>query len=417
MFRRDDEFHDQMADFIDPDTYDTRTYGHDSWKMAYQWYDYSRELVDSARGTQKISDMMFYMYRPAQLRNQSLSLQTEFRSDEIIQEIWRQAHDEWMDYGDDKITNTLGVTVTLEGMAEYETKLASLQAKLDALVPDERDRLLTELKALANLSPEEEYALSLSLDQRNDDETRIARSANERINMLDGKIDERIASKVKSEDELEAKRIMSDIARVKAQMSTLDRDADTVNYRYWKARTQAESETPTLLARQALYDARQMRKRSIYDDEFDVDFRTGEKSTTRSGAISLYLDAYGQWADIIDGQPDLREGMLADKLVESMKELEDMLDVTNSEWPDDFPMQEFIDYRSSIGEPDSLPTTDDLEERNSQVDDDEDGDDEDEDQGDESDTDSSGSPGGAGSLEDATFVPIKKAVDPQPAQK
>jgi hypothetical protein len=129
------------------------------------------------------------------------------------------------------------------------------------------------------------------------------------------------------------------------------------------------------------------------------------------------LDAYGQWADIIDGQPDLREGMLADKLVESMKELEDMLDVTNSEWPDDFPMQEFIDYRSSIGEPDSLPTTDDLEERNSQVDDDEDGDDEDEDQGDESDTDSSGSPGGAGSLEDATFVPIKKPVDPQPAQK
>ena len=42
-----------------------------------------------------------------------------------------------------------------------------------------------------------------------------------------------------------------------------------------------------------------------------------------------------------------------------------MLDITNSEWPDEFPMQEFIDYRSAQGERDNLPTTEELEEERS----------------------------------------------------
>ena len=48
-----------------------------------------------------------------------------------------------------------------------------------------------------------------------------------------------------------------------------------------------------------------------------------------------------------------------------MLELKDMLDITNSEWPDEFPMQEFIDYRSAQGERDNLPTTEELEEERS----------------------------------------------------
>ena len=38
IFREDSEFHEEMSDEIAPDSYDTRAYGHDSWKMAYQWY-------------------------------------------------------------------------------------------------------------------------------------------------------------------------------------------------------------------------------------------------------------------------------------------------------------------------------------------------------------------------------------------
>ena len=365
MFREDEEFHELMSDMIDPDSYDTRTYGHDSWRMAYQWYDKSRDLVDSAIGSQQTSDIMFFMKRPAQLRNQSLSLQEEFRSDEIIQENWRRAHEEWLDYGQDKITNSLGVTITLEGTAEYESRLEKLRANLDELVPEERDHLRTELKTLANLTPEEEYALSLPVDQRSDEELRLARQANSRIEGLDKGLDSRVAAAASEENRLESQRVLSDINQVKKQMRTISKDSQVVNYRYWRARTLAESETPTLLARQALYDAEQMRRRSIYDDEFRVDFKTGEKSITRTGAISLYLDAFEQWDEVIKKHPDLRSGVFADDLADSMLELKDMLDITNSEWPDEFPMQEFIDYRSAQGERDNLPTTEELEEERS----------------------------------------------------
>ena len=43
-----------------------------------------------------------------------------------------------------------------------------------------------------------------------------------------------------------------------------------------------------------------------------------------------------------------------------------MLNVTNREWPDDFPLQSFVDYRAENGfADDMIPTTDDIEERRS----------------------------------------------------
>ena len=50
IFASDVDFHTEMSDRIDPESYELREYGHDSWKMAYQWYNYSRKMVDSGGG-------------------------------------------------------------------------------------------------------------------------------------------------------------------------------------------------------------------------------------------------------------------------------------------------------------------------------------------------------------------------------
>ena len=100
MFGRDNEFHQVMSDFIDPDSYATiGGHGYDSWKMSYQWYDYSRDLVEEKSYPKRTSDMIFYNGRPSQLRQMGLSLQTEFRPDEMQQEVWRSAQSEWQEYG------------------------------------------------------------------------------------------------------------------------------------------------------------------------------------------------------------------------------------------------------------------------------------------------------------------------------
>ena len=111
------------------------------------------------------------------------------------------------------------------------------------------------------------------------------------------------------------------------------------------------------MAQQALYDAQQQWNQSVYEDEFDYDYRTKKKTVTRKGAISLYNEAFEYWQPIMTANPRLDDGQLARNLIDHIKEYQKMLDFTNREWPKDFPMQKFIDARAQRGERDGLPTT------------------------------------------------------------
>lgn len=372
MFRRDDDFHREMSDFVDPESYDTRGYGPDNWKMAYQWYDYSRRLVQEQSCPQWTSDMMFYMYRPSQLRNQGMSLQNEYRTDEITQEIWQTSSDEWLTYGQQPISNTLGITITLEGMAKSEKELQRLRAELDELVPDVREEQLATLKEVAKISDDEMYAFELPFDQRSDEQIRIAREVHVKLQFFDANLEDKIALQARPQDQLKAKRLVNDIKRVIKQMATIDKDSGTTNYVFWKARTGAESTDICVRARQALFDAEEMRRKSIYDDEFDRDFKTKEITITKQGAISLYIDAFEKWREVLEQNPGLKKGPTADDLSISMEEFREMLEISGRDWPENFPLQELIDQRRVAGEPDNLPTSDELEEMRSAFEDEDD---------------------------------------------
>jgi len=144
IFGSDFEFHEQMSDRIDPESYELREYGHDSWKMAYQWYNYSRNMVDSGVAKKQRNDMIFFMFRPSQIRNMGLSLQAEHPTGSVIQEVWRDSYEEWQDYGEQELVNTLGIRIKLNGSIRIEDKLRRLRKDLDALVPEGTRRQLTQ---------------------------------------------------------------------------------------------------------------------------------------------------------------------------------------------------------------------------------------------------------------------------------
>ena len=363
MFRKDDEFHQDMSDFIDPDSYDEREYGHDSWKLAYQWYDYSLTMVEEQSCPQRTGDMLFYMYRPSQLRNQALALQEEYRSEEVIQNIWANADEEWKEYGNQKIANTTGVVITLEGMAEYESEMETWRANLDALVePGIRQEMMEDLMAAAQLSDEQKNVMQISPDERNDEQTQMVRNINSRLWSMDQGMDAKIAFSAPEDKRNEANKIVLEIAKIQSQMRAIDKDSGTVNYRYWRARNKAESQDVTSVAHQALYDAKQLWRQSIYDDEYDVDYKTKEKTVTKQGAMSLYLDAFAKWSEIFEEYPELTDGHLAKEVLKGVKAYQNMLVTTNREWPEGFPLQKFLDIRFEAGERDGLPTTDVLQE-------------------------------------------------------
>ena len=367
IFRSDATFHQEMSDRIDPEGYELREYGHDSWKMAYQWYNYSRNMVDSGDAKKKRNDMIFYMFRPSQIRNMGLSLQAEHPTGSVIQEVWRDAYEQWKDYGEQDLVNSLGVRVKLNGSVRIEDEIDRLRNKLDALAPEGTRRDLTqELLPNSRLTPEqqEEYKMlaELSADQFSSDNQQRWRFLSTMLKTELDQLDQRIAAEAAKENLVAATEIAGDIMRKQSELSTISRNNSTVNYPYWDSRTRTESENATVVAQQALHDAQQQWKQSVYEDEFDYDYRTKKKTITRKGAITLYKEAFEYWQPIMTANPRLSDGQLGDLLVEHIKEYQKMLDFTNREWPKDFPMQKFIDIRAQEGERDELPTTAQLKE-------------------------------------------------------
>lgn len=363
MFRKDDEFHQSMADLVSPELYDVDVFGPDSWLLAHQWYEISNRMVDDQGYQKHRNDVMFYMFRPAQIRNRGLSLQTEHRTDDVIQEVWQYADTAWKDYGNRELFNSYGRPFRMEQSHRRREELAELREELDRLVPGVRGELVAEMRGAIQLTPSQQMLLDMPADQLTDEQEREVNELMERIQARDDKLDSRIAERAEGKSKMAAIRLSTKIYQNIQLGSKEARDAGNVNYDFWRARNEAEAKDLTVSARQALYDARRMRRASIYDDEFDVDYVTKKRTSTKKGAISLYEDAFRQWSEVFRLYPNLQESPLSDDMADEMHLYKDMLSFSNSEWPDDFPLQWLIDVRAKNREPDELPTSEDLEER------------------------------------------------------
>ncbi|QEG21139.1 hypothetical protein [Mariniblastus fucicola] len=356
IFRKDKVFHNEMSDKIAPDSYDAREYGPDSYKMAWHWYDESQNLVDNGARKYK-SDLMFGMNRPSQTRQQAMILADEFRSDEVIREIWEDAGEEWTQYGSVELRNARDIAFTLERMDQYESRLAELRTELDKLTPGTRK--LEHSQTWAGLGlPEEELPIIYAAPEELNDEQQSKRVMFfEMLNSPEMGFDSKIALTAEPDDQLEAKRLADEIANVLSKMSAISKDGGVINYSFWKSRNAAESTDAMVRARQAMYDAAEMRRKSILEDEYVYDYETGEKSVLRAGAVTLYEEAFSKWDELLKQHPDLIESPVVDNLVESMLKYRQLLFFAGKQWPKDFVLQWVIDSRKKTGNDDGLPTS------------------------------------------------------------
>jgi len=356
LFRKDKDFHQAMLlsdkRGIEPDLYDTREYGHDNWKLAYQWYDKSRRLVEKY-GEQYIADMMFYRKRPMQLMSQARGLNDDFEANEIIQEIWRDANKEWKQLGEREIRSSSGLPITFRGLADLDSRLIELRNQMDELVPaDEegwgsRAGLMEELKTTVGLSERQLQALEIPADERSEEDALIAAAAEKRLQKGSQGVDQQIAENAAPEKLVESRRLAKQIDDVMQKMKFSESYSDTINYRYWDVRSETESLDITIAARQALWRAQEMKRASIFDDEYQFDSETGERKVVKKGAIGLFEEAFDRWVD---------------NLMEASGEYYDMLRVTGREWPAGFVFQDYIDARAAYGD-DNLPTSQDVADR------------------------------------------------------
>ncbi len=357
MFRKDGPFHQDNADQIDPESYNTNAYGPDSYGLAWQWYDKSRNIKD-AFGRYR-SDLMFLMFRPAQKRQQAQILAKEFRTDEVIQEIWARAGEEWQDYGDTEMQAGSSVSFTLEKLSQYEKRLAKLRQELDELTPGSRQKENQRRWERLGLNPDLSYLIDTPLDEVDDEQRGQIEAFFNYLNQPDQDYDLTIALSAPEGSGIKARRIANDIVDVLNQIAARSKEGSVVNYTFWKSRCTAESTDALVRARQASHDALEMQRRSIYEDEHTLDYRTGEKVLVRKGADSLYRESFEQWNEVLEEFPELVDSPVVDEMFLEAAEYFKLTEYSNRKWKD-FPLQKVVDTLAARGKSPGLPTSSEL---------------------------------------------------------
>lgn len=357
MFREDADLHSELARYIDPQLYYHPSFGHDHWRMAYWWYDRSEKLVESGESVKRTNDLVYYMKRPSQIRHQAIALQDEFRTNDAISEIWREAADEWRVYGNRTIVTSRGSEITLNGLAPKFTELARLRRQLDQLAPGIRDERMAQVYLAMNM-PEEDIRLAkLPLDQVPDDQMGRFRAMMAAINDQMGEIDLLVYEQVPAEKQVEARQLLDEINGIRSTLALTDQYQGTSNYLYWIDRCAEECDPEGVRARQAWFDADELRRKSVFDDEMSVDPATGEKRVARQGAISALNTVFRLYKELLHRFPTLETGDITESLIDTAKDYNKMLSVAGQEWPDDFPLQKLVDRRMAIGDHDGLPVS------------------------------------------------------------
>ena len=365
LFRNDTTFHDEMSKFVDIKNINT-PYGPDHWLLAYEWYDRSITMVEvgideTGPVERRRKEMLFYNYKPAQLRNMGLSLQSEFRADEYTVELWNRAHKEWLDFGNRSLNVFNEVETTMESMISASAKIQNLRSRLDALVPGQRNRILAE--RLARFTDEERLLLNQPVDSLTDEQFEQVQRLNGALYGADIGVDQQISQMVPSDKQTELGEIMRPLVEeaMKVRLGTYFRT--TVNYEHWKLQSQVEGSPKGIAARQAEFDAIELRDQSIFDEYELRDPVTGEAQTL-PGSIQKFDESFALWAEIVDEYPQLTFGPLMDDVTFNMVDYRIVREVAGEDdWPRDFVLQDIVDKRAEQPQTaDELPVSADFDE-------------------------------------------------------
>lgn len=357
MFRKDTDFHEQLREYVEPERYDNPVYGHDHWRLAYWWYDKSEQLVQNENVTKRTNDLIYYLKRPQQVVNQAMGLEREFRTEENIAEIWREAGEKYKEYGDRTIMTSVATEITLNGQAQAFQERSRLRNRLDELAPGFRQAQMVGLYRKLGFSPNDIELQQRSVDDVGEFEMIRYRQLNEVVETEQRAADQMIYNQLPAEQQVEGRELLEKIMLFSNRLEFTERYQGTANYLYWVDRCALEQTTEGVRARQGWWDADELRRKSVFDDETVFNYRTGEKKIKRPGSLSEFLSVFRTYNDLFERYPMLKSGDITESLMDSCKDFEAMLKASGLTWPKDFPLQDLIDRRKMAGDRDELPVS------------------------------------------------------------
>lgn len=323
LYRDDSNFHREIYDRTSLDVMDREGLGPDlkpdNWLSGRLWYQRAYDMVASGSAPAR-SVLMFYRMGPQWLMKYAEAIQDEGTLDEAARYAWRRAGRDWRRFGERQIVTTFGDTIYLAELERANAEYTRLLQEFEEFAGPVYDRLYKQ--RLAQLSEEELAAREKEELERTFDEMMLARQVDYKITVDPYEV----AELVSDEKRVDALQMAKQLAAAKDKISHIEIYRNQINYGYWEARTTAEQEDASILARTSMYEANQLLDRGELD-----------------AALEKYEVAWGAWASLFNKFPAMMIDDVADDVLASIERYRRLLD--QPDLPGDFALRDFVEFR------------------------------------------------------------------------
>jgi hypothetical protein len=277
LFRNDDEFNADLP-----------IAERDNWLVGKQSFIDAQKIVDTRevpiRGT---SPVIFHSGPAKWQTNYAANLEIDGGPDgkalfgPTARTAWDTAVREWDEFAKRDIPSSLGVPIRIGELEALQKKLEETTTQLDELEPDARAKIVEEKRK--SLSDEERQALEVKEEDRTPEQKAAAALAEGKIKPTG----DEIASRVSEKNKAKAQELAAEIIRLAGLVRVTNSSQDTIQFKYWYIRCEAERTDNCLDARELMYKANQAYL-------IDTDLESARK---------LYEQSFEKWALVFKDYP------------------------------------------------------------------------------------------------------------------
>jgi len=314
LFKADDKFHGARPLPL-----------RDNWLVGKEWYRRAERLVDTDRAAaanMKKSPVLFRSEAPMCQMNYADTLEKEGTFDEVAQNEWKKAADEWQQYGALPMptSDEAHPRIHLNDQEDYERAARQKAEELDALEPGLRDKILEEKRAA--LSGAQREALDVPPPERTSKQHELAAEAENKLIITHDEVARRITGRQRREALKLARG-----ANENEQVARLIRHyREIVNFDYWRLRAEVEQTDEAIAAHKWVFKANEaLALGELPDAEkyFDLGLRA--------------------WRKVLDKFPALKENAVTGRdLMDIVKRYRALLEQLDDPFPKDFILKDIV---------------------------------------------------------------------------
>ncbi len=303
----------------------------DNWLVGKEWFLKAQEVVDTkGKSIQGKSPLIFHSDPAMAQMNYAEALEEDGTHGERAGAEWRQAEEEWHDYGTRSILSSFGVRVRLNDEEEARAQGERYRDQLDQLTADVVKQLKAEREA--KLTEEQKEALAAASEDRTTEQHQLAAEAERTLEITPSDIAQRVQQE-DPERAREATRLARQTMETMERAEIIDRYRDIVNFEYWRERARVEKQPDTLAARELIYKGDQALQRA--------DLLAAKEYYDRGMAL---------WRKVFDNADEVfHQGTTGEDLIDTVVRYRNILNEIDEEFPQDFILRDIVERHDREG--------------------------------------------------------------------